>query len=126
FDSSSLLRASAPLRELYDPGMEGRVTFRAYAKVNLCLSVGAPVAEGPKAGFHPIATWIQAIDLYDEVTIHSVPSAGKDSSYSIHWADDAPRPTPIDWPLEKDLAVRAHRAFEASIRNALGTDVSVH
>src|SRR5215831_1553762 len=93
--------------------MAGRTTFRAYAKVNLCLSVGAPVTEGPKAGFHPIASWMQAIDLYDEVTIRRLPAGAKESEYTVRWADDAPCQTPIDWPLEKDLGVRAHRALEA-------------
>lgn len=103
---------------MYDPAMEDRTTFRAYAKVNLCLSVGAPLAQGPHAGFHPIASWMQAIDLYDEITI--LPTPGKDSDYTVRWADDAPRPTSIDWPPEKDLAVRAHRAVEASIRETCG------
>ena len=106
--------------------MEGRTTFRAYAKVNLCLSVGAPVPEGPKAKFHPIATWMQAIDLYDEVIIHPLRGA-LESTYSTRWAEDALRPTPIDWPLEKDLAVRMHRTIEESWRscNDKGLPVSL-
>lgn len=103
--------------------MEPRTTFRAYAKINLCLSVGAPIPEGPTAGFHPIASWMQCIDLYDEVRIHRLPRG--ESSYSVRWAEDAPRPTPIDWPIEKDLAVRAHRAFEAAVREAFALDIPV-
>ncbi len=39
------------------------------------------------------------------------------SHYAIHWAPEqserpAPRPTPIDWPITKDLAVRAHLLLE--------------
>src|SRR4051794_34908189 len=100
--------------------MQGRTTFRAYSKINLCLSAGAPIAEGPRAGFHPIASWMQAIDIYDEITVLPAPGAGKDSVYSVSWADDAPRPTPIDWPLENDLAVRTHRAFEARTLQSSG------
>jgi 4-diphosphocytidyl-2-C-methyl-D-erythritol kinase len=103
--------------------MEARTAFRAYAKINLCLSVGAPIPEGPAAGFHPIASWMHCIDLYDEVTIHRLP--GGESSCSVRWAEDAPCPTPIDWPLEKDLAARAHRAFEGAVREAFSLDVPV-
>jgi 4-diphosphocytidyl-2-C-methyl-D-erythritol kinase len=102
--------------------MEGRTTFRAYAKVNLCLSVGAPIPQGQSAGFHPIASWMQAVDLYDEIAIGPALDADAGSSYSIRWADDAPRPTPIDWPIDKDLAARAHRAFESAVR-ALGAQI---
>jgi 4-diphosphocytidyl-2-C-methyl-D-erythritol kinase len=68
---------------------------------------------------------MQAIDLYDEITIHRMPGAGKDSEYSVRWAEDALCPTPIDWPLEKDLAVRAHRALEAIHGRIWGTDLPV-
>jgi 4-diphosphocytidyl-2C-methyl-D-erythritol kinase len=106
--------------------MDGRATFRAYAKVNLCLSVGAPIAEGPQAGYHPIASWMQAIDLFDEVSIDRGQHIGPESKYTIRWADDAPRATPIDWPLEKDLAVRAHRAFESHARASSNSVAPVH
>jgi 4-diphosphocytidyl-2-C-methyl-D-erythritol kinase len=103
--------------------MDDRRTFRAYAKLNLCLSVGAPIPEGPTAGFHPIASWMQAIDLFDEITISRLPSG--ESTYTIRWADDAPRPTPIDWPLEKDLGVRAHKALETLSREIWGQAMPV-
>lgn len=84
------------------------VTLEAHAKVNLALSVGAPV---PPDGYHPIASWMAPITLHDTVRVEPLP-AGAQSSYDLAWADDAPRPSPIDWPLERDLAVRAHRLLE--------------
>jgi 4-diphosphocytidyl-2-C-methyl-D-erythritol kinase len=97
------------------------VHLRAHAKVNLALSVGPPVASGPRAGYHPIASWIHAVSLWDDLDIDTAPSQprglsrrpARDSTFDIDWADDAPRPTEIDWPLESDLAVRALRLLES-------------
>jgi 4-diphosphocytidyl-2-C-methyl-D-erythritol kinase len=61
---------------------------------------------------HPISSWMSAIDLGDDLTLRAL-EPGEASRWRVAWADDAPRPSPIDWPIEKDLAVRAHRALEA-------------
>lgn len=100
------------------PGM--RALARAYAKVNLALGVGPPLpaSAGPKAGFHPICSWFACVSLWEDLELEALP-AGAHSEYRIHWAEDAPRPSPIDWPIEKDLAVRAHRALEAHIGASL-------
>jgi 4-diphosphocytidyl-2-C-methyl-D-erythritol kinase len=99
--------------------------WRAYAKVNLCLSVGAPEPAGsPKAGWHAIASWMQCIDLHDEVHLSKGPE-GQPGSVAVRWADDAPRPSPIDWPVEKDLAHRALRALEAHVGQPLPVAVEV-
>jgi 4-diphosphocytidyl-2-C-methyl-D-erythritol kinase len=93
-------------------------TRLAPAKLNLMLSVGEALPEGhPKRGYHPIASWFAAIDLCDEVEVTRL-EAGS-SRYGVRWAEDAPRKSMIDWPLEKDLAVRAHRALEARVGVAL-------
>lgn len=91
------------------------MTRRAYAKVNLALTVGPPV---PPRGYHPIVSWMAAIDLYDDLTLTRL-ADGEASRYQIGWAPGAPRPSSIDWPIEKDLAVRAHRALEAHVGRAL-------
>jgi 4-diphosphocytidyl-2-C-methyl-D-erythritol kinase len=84
-------------------------TRRAYAKINLALSVGPPLpADDPYPGMHPIASWVHAIDLYDEV---EVTLSG--SGVAIEWAPDAPRPSPIDWPWTKDLTSRARAALQS-------------
>jgi 4-diphosphocytidyl-2-C-methyl-D-erythritol kinase len=93
----------------------GTYTFRAPAKLNLALSVGPP--EPPK-GYHPIASLFVAIDLCDEIEI-SRQHPGTPSTYAIEWAEDAPRPSPIDWPIEKDLGVRAHRLLESHLAREL-------
>jgi 4-diphosphocytidyl-2-C-methyl-D-erythritol kinase len=88
---------------------DGSITLKAYAKLNLALSVGPPV---PPKGYHPIASWFAPIELHDDLTISRLDS-GVASRHDIRWAADAPKPTPIDWPIEKDLAVRAHRLLES-------------
>ncbi|MBL8990350.1 MAG: hypothetical protein JNJ48_02085 [Phycisphaerae bacterium] len=86
-----------------------RLHTRAHAKINLALSVGPA---SPPQGYHPIASWFCCIDLCDELSLRRLPE-GAPSVHAIGWAADAPRPSPIDWPAERDLAVRAHRALEA-------------
>lgn len=54
---------------------------------------------------------MHAIDLHDDLELTRLPE-GQPSRHLIRWAPDAPQPSPIDWPLEKDLAVRAHRLLE--------------
>lgn len=107
---------------------------RCPAKVNLALSVGAPAANG----YHPIASWMVAVDLFDDLALTRLdgrdaaeanpadaPGPGGpaepagDSTYDIAWADDAPQPTPIDWPVESDLIVKAHRLVEAAVGRSL-------
>lgn len=96
-------------------GSDQSVRARAYAKVNLALSVGP--AEPPR-GYHPIASWFACVDLHDDLWV-TRQSADRASAYRIEWASDAPRPSPIDWQPEQDLAVRAHRALEQQSGQAL-------
>jgi len=87
------------------------------AKVNLTLSVGPPETGPRHAGMHPIASWMAVISLADSLELER--SGGERSSFDLRVADDAPNPQPIDWPLEKDLAVRAHALIEAHVGQAL-------
>lgn len=101
------------------------VVRRAYAKVNLALAVGPAIAPARAgAGYHPIASWLHAIDLFDDVAARRLPE-GAASRHRVAWAADAPRPSPIDWPIEKDLAVRAHRALEAAAGQELPVELTV-
>jgi 4-diphosphocytidyl-2-C-methyl-D-erythritol kinase len=96
---------------------------RAHAKVNLALSVGPPEPAGAdKPRWHPICSWMHAIDLADDLSIERAAS----SSYAIEWAADAPKASPIDWPIEADLAVRAHRLLESHIGRALPIRLELH
>ncbi len=95
------------------------ISIPAHAKVNLALAVGPPLPPeaGPRAGFHPVCSWMHAIDLRDTLSL-TRRDAGT-STHALAWAPDAPRPSPIDWPLDKDLCVRAQRALEAHVGHPL-------
>jgi len=80
----------------------------APAKINLALAVAPP---RPADGYHPICSWFAPLSLADDVIVERL-ADGVDSRHEIAWAPDVPRPTTIDWPIEKDLAVRAHRLLE--------------
>lgn len=98
------------------------ITRPAHAKLNLALWVGPP--EPPK-GYHPIESWFVPIDLHDTVRVTRLPE-GEPSRYVVAWADDAPRPSPIDWPIDKDLATRAHRLLEERAGRPLPVEIVVH
>lgn len=91
------------------------ITRCANAKVNLALAV-APPRESD--GLHPICSWFVSIDLCDKVTIERL-AAGSERRVRIEWAEDALRPSPIDWPVGKDLAARALDLLEREAGRAL-------
>lgn len=120
---------------------------RAFAKINLALAVGPPEPAGSlKPGFHRIASWMAPIMLHDELELtrrggvkatgpHGTSPQGHIGAGGaglgeavgscrlvIEWAEDAPRPSVIDWPEEKDLAFRAHGLLEAHVGRALPVD----
>ena len=95
--------------------------LKAFAKVNLALAVGPP----DERGFHPITSWVAPIDLHDELDLERLPE-GSASQYRVVWAEDSPRTTPIDWPIEKDLAVRAHRLLEEHTGKPLPLAMTLH
>lgn len=98
---------------------------RAPAKINLALSVGPPEGpSSPRPGWHPIASWMAAIDLCDELTVESL-SPAQPSTLDVRFADDAPSPSPIDWPPAKDLAFRAIAALEARVGRPLPTRIQL-
>jgi 4-diphosphocytidyl-2-C-methyl-D-erythritol kinase len=88
----------------------------APAKVNLALSVGAPRADG----MHEIASWMTGTAFGDALLLTRL-KPGRPSRYSIDWHAEAPVRTDIDWPVRKDLAVRAHLLLE----EALGRELPV-
>lgn len=101
------------------------VTLHAPAKLNLVLSVGRPERPpSPHAGWHPIASWMVPIDLCDEVEAQPLVS-GTPSALDIAFADDAPRPEPITWPRESDLAWRALGALESHAARPLPTRLRI-
>ena len=92
------------------------ITIRAPAKVNLALSVGPPLA----SGMHPIASWMACLELHDEVHVTRA-----DHAFAVEWAGDAPVPSEIDWPAEKDLCVRALRELERYAGRGLACAIRV-
>lgn len=101
--------------------------MRAHAKVNLALAVGPPLPREAlaHAGFHPICSWMHAIDLFDDLTLTRLRDH-EPSRHELSWATDAPSPSPIDWPIEQDLCVRAHRAIERLVGRALPLHLTLH
>ncbi len=94
----------------------GEVTRRSgFAKVNLALAVGPP--EGEK-GYHPISSWMACVDLRDDLDLLAL-DPSRASRYAILWHDDAPKRSDVDWPIAKDLAVRAQHALEDRIARRL-------
>ena len=100
-----------------EAGPRPSVTRAARAKRNLALSVGPPRAGD---GYHPIASWMARVDLADDLTLTRLDD-GDLSRYAIVWHEEALRPTPIDWSITKDLAVRAHLL----VQEHLGTEMPV-
>lgn len=93
------------------------LTRPCHAKVNLALAVGPPIPPGsPQSGYHPICSWMACIDLADTLEIIRCDDA---STYDIAWQDGRP----VDWPIERDLAVRAHRALERRVGRTLPAHV---
>ena len=83
-------------------------TLRCPAKINLALSVGGL----DDNGLHPIASWMEPISFYDEITVVRDPEPPVVSD--VVFADDAPRPQVVEWPIERDLAFRALTALRSA------------
>lgn len=112
--------------------MPALVRRRAFAKLNLALAVGPPVpGEGPKAGWHRIASWMHAVDLTDTIEIERTdPASPPEDRLRVLWAADAPlhraeTDTPVDWPTESDLAHKALRAMEQRLERTLPVRITI-
>ena len=104
------------------PSAPAPLARRAHAKINLALAVGPPLPPGsPHAGYHPIASWMHAIDLADDLTVAHAPDSKPVTTFDIAWHDGAP----VDWPIESDLTARAHRALEQHAARPLPTAVTL-
>ncbi len=68
---------------------------------------------------HEIASWMHRIDLAGTVRLRR-----SESTSIVHrWADDAPRPSPIDWPARRDLVAKAHNLLERRVGRPLATEI---
>ncbi|HVZ93027.1 MAG TPA: hypothetical protein VG797_00810 [Phycisphaerales bacterium] len=92
-----------------------KVRRLAPAKINLALAVGPPRTGD---GLHPVCSWMHPIGLADELFVTRLED-DRLSRYAILWHDDAPKKSPIDWSITKDLAVRAHLLLEETVGRSL-------
>lgn len=67
---------------------------------------------------HPICSWMATIDLADDLSLMRL-EEDRFSRYAILWHKHARRRSEIDWPITRDLAVRAHLALENRVRRRL-------
>ncbi len=94
--------------------MPALITVRCPAKLNLALSVG-PIDPADPHRRHAIASLMVAINLCDTLTLSDAHEVTADNTrWTRRFADDAPQPQTIDWPLEEDLAYRAANRVAAS------------
>lgn len=82
------------------------------AKVNITLAVGRRDRDDPKQR-HPIASRMVAIDLFDQLAVHRSSAEERTPWLSIRFAKDIAFQREIDWPLEHDLAYRAHALLQS-------------
>jgi 4-diphosphocytidyl-2-C-methyl-D-erythritol kinase len=98
-----------------------KVTEQAPAKLNLALSVGPRRPDG----MHPVCSWMVTLDLVDELTVVRL-EPDRLSRFAIQWHRQARRRSAIDWPIRRDLAVRAHLALEAHVGRSLPVQMTLH
>jgi 4-diphosphocytidyl-2-C-methyl-D-erythritol kinase len=104
----------------------GVMHSRAYAKINLTLAVSPPEPAGhPRAGWHRIASWFHAVDLWDDVEMS--PASDGQTTLDIAFSGSAPHCANqvINWPMETDLGVRALRALESAVGRSLPAHLKV-
>lgn len=97
------------------------------AKVNLALAVAAPRPDG----LHPIASWMVALDFADDLALERLDRDDRATAtdaaprFDVAFAPDAPAPREVDWPIENDLACRAHGALESHLGRPLPVAVTL-
>lgn len=113
---------------------EDVLTLTCPAKINLALSVAPPDGNG----MHPIVSWMVALAFGDTLTLERIAAhkqsdqldqldqLDQPSTFNLSYASDAPVPGVIDWPLEKDLAYRAHQLLQQHAKRSLPTLVTLN
>lgn len=100
-----------------------RISMRAHAKLNLALCVGSPIdAPGsPTHGYHPICSYMHAIELHDVIEIEN----NEHTSYDIRWVESSGREREVEWDIEGDLVVRIHRILSEYVGQTLDCSIRV-
>ncbi len=99
---------------------EGEMIERqAPAKLNLALAVDAVNEDG----MHPLCSWMAAVSMHDDVRMERLESGP--SAYDISWLGDSPCLRTVDWSVDDDLGVRAHRLLESHFDRELPVRLSI-
>ncbi len=99
------------------------ISMRAHAKINLVLCVGGPIDRPgtPTHGYHPICSYMHAIELADSIEIERT----NEVSFDLGWVNPDGTTRPVEWAIEQDLVVRAHRALADRAQQDLGCAIRV-
>ena len=94
-------------------------TLTCWAKINLALSVGG----ADPNGMHPLASWMVAVEYGDTLQLRRVDHSP--SRFDIRFDESCPAVTgqKVDWPLDADLAYRAHALLEEHVGAPLAVDL---
>tara|TARA_R110000868_G_scaffold119469_2_gene316792 strand:- start:73806 stop:74711 length:906 start_codon:yes stop_codon:yes gene_type:complete len=99
------------------------LTIQTYAKINLILRVApqlsTSLSTGLSTGFHPICSWMHAIDLHDQIELSILPEGP--SEFVISWSSG----DPVEWETESDLVFRAHALLERELNCSLPARICV-
>ena len=71
-------------------------------------------------GYHPICSWMHAIDLSDQITIEPLNNT-QPSKFTITWDTGKP----VDWPTQSDLTHQAHAVFERLLDRPIPVHISI-
>ncbi len=107
-------------------GDSQRIQVRAYAKVNLALAVGAPVDDPGSLthGYHPICSYMHAIDLCDTVEIEHAEHLGP-TRFDIAWSRGDGETQPVGWLQEQDLVVKAYKTLYNEVDHDMRCSIRV-
>lgn len=103
-----------------------RISLKAHAKLNLALAVGPPVDDPGSTthGYHPICSYMHAIDLCDTVEIEHAQHRGA-TRFDIAWSRGNGETQPVGWLQEQDLVVRAYKALYNEVDHDMRCSIRV-
>ena len=99
--------------------------LRCPAKLNLSLWVDPPI-DTPRGRLHPIQSWMATLTFHDTLRLTRLEQAKRFDAaghstlrLDRRLATDAPRGFSMDWPVDADLASRAHQLVEGHVGRPL-------
>ncbi len=91
------------------------VSEKGYAKINLHLDITGRI----EGGMHSVATVMQTVSLYDEITVYNISKTDKASKFHLTCDKDG---VPCD---EKNLAYKAALLFCEAIGENINADIDI-